>query len=280
MRRVVVAYVLGTLAVSCPVAHATLLNFGSAVPGTLQDGGGTGTGFTDRLPGTGAALPASDPNLDITTNPGILRFTSTQGDPNSGGINVGQIEAPGLLLNGVLGKNITLRTLITNVNVPNPNDQFSIYAGTSVSKFIRGGVHELETYPIAANDGGFDALVFDAGHHSFAPGDDILLTLTRTSGLWRLGWQNLTNPSDEGSSPGLSFPWLDSEDSLYVGIFAANAGSPTSQTYQVQFFEARVVPEPTTTMLATCGLISVLVSRAWRRRSARGPTTWFGSGDL
>ncbi len=53
-------------------SFATTLDFDVPVPGTINDANGLGTGFTHRLPGTGAALPANDPNMELLTAPGRL----------------------------------------------------------------------------------------------------------------------------------------------------------------------------------------------------------------
>ncbi|QDU19787.1 hypothetical protein [Urbifossiella limnaea] len=58
---------------------------------------GTGTGFTHRLPGTGAGLPASDPNLRLVLPSGRLEVTATGSDLNTL-LRLEQAEFPGVRL--------------------------------------------------------------------------------------------------------------------------------------------------------------------------------------
>jgi len=66
-----------------PAPRALALDFRGARPGTLADAAGAGTGFTHRLPGTGAALPAGDPNLRLRPGAGGLELTATGSDLNT-----------------------------------------------------------------------------------------------------------------------------------------------------------------------------------------------------
>ena len=58
------------------ILPAATTNFAFSAGGSgIQDANGTGTTFSTRLAGTGASLPASDPNLLIDTSAGTLDIT-------------------------------------------------------------------------------------------------------------------------------------------------------------------------------------------------------------
>lgn len=238
------------IAISCAfrASAAVLLNFDSAVPGTLPDQSGLGTGFTDRLPGTGFSLPLSDPNLDLLAIPGRLSIHSTRADINQigqpTGANLGNLEAPGVFLPAVGSKDVSISALFRDVRVPNGSDQLMLYFGTSDTNVVRVGFHQLNVYIISENQGIGDMNTLVSGFNAFEPGDDVLLRFARTTGLWQLEWQNLTNPSASGASPLTPIPWLDDEVDIYAGVLASNPGSGISFTGQVEYFTANVVPEP------------------------------------
>jgi hypothetical protein len=69
-------------------SNAHTLTFQAAVPGTLQDKAGLGSGLTAGLPGTGAAL---DPNLQLRTTNGVILLTGTDAEIN-GQVNMESCE--------------------------------------------------------------------------------------------------------------------------------------------------------------------------------------------
>ncbi len=224
-------------------AQSDTLSFGKAVQNSIRDQAGHGTGFTDRLPGTGAEIPDWDPNLDIISIPGTLMLTSTRAGLNVRANNLGKLEAPGVSLNGIRRKDIAVSALFTNVTVPNGSDHLMLYVGTAIDHCIKAGVHETESYLLVENNGGSDEIKFDSGRGAFASGDDILLTLSRNGRSWHLSWQNLTNPAASGVSRPITVDSLDSQSKLYVGIIHSNAGNPTPQTAQVHFFTSSIKAE-------------------------------------
>src|SRR5262249_11910821 len=64
------------------VPRSLALDFRRPLAGTLADRAGRGTGFTHRLPGTGAKLAASDANLHLDAGRGLLELTTTNSDIN------------------------------------------------------------------------------------------------------------------------------------------------------------------------------------------------------
>src|SRR5262249_39982534 len=134
MRRAFVvtsAISLACVGIGSPLSAGAQLTFDAAVPGTIADKDGNGTGFTTRLPGTGSTLSTNDTNLDLSTSPGHLVLTTTQSDINqTGHSNLPQLEAPGLLLQNIGTQDFMLSTLVLGINVSHsPSDQVWLYAG-------------------------------------------------------------------------------------------------------------------------------------------------------
>jgi hypothetical protein len=226
-----------SLAVVFSAQAAVVLSFDSAVPGTIQEVNGLGIGFTHRLLGSGASIPANDPNMSLTSHPGRLAMFSSSSDLQDGR-NLGGLQAPGVLLPNVKGNAITISALFRNVNVPNSSDHLMVYAGASSGKVLKAGVHEQNVYLFSQFQGAGDQNTALSGVNAFNAGEDIRLTLTKTNGLWTLSWQNLTRPSASGSGPGIAVPWLDDETDLYVGVMALNPGSGISFLAEIDSFSA------------------------------------------
>lgn len=201
------------------------LSFNSPVVGSITDKDGLGVGFTHRLPGTGAALPANDPNLDL--EPGVdgrLRIRSTQADLH-GGVNLPMLEAPGVLQTEIGDADLDISTSLRNVQVPAGSDQLMIYVGVSATQVVRAGLHAGGYYAITSNTAGQDSNAFVSAPNAFEQGDNVVLTFSRRNGLWTLRWQNLTNGARSGESPQISVSTLDGESTLTIGVLYAR---PTS----------------------------------------------------
>lgn len=271
-RLFVLMLVLGTAELATTPSRADVyLSFNGSVPGTIADKDGLGTGFTERLPGTGFNLSANDPNMDLSANPGSLMLTSTYANINQTSTsNLGQLEAPGVYLPNVGNANIAVSASFENVNVPGPSDQLLLYIGSSATDVVRAGFHEKNVYLIVENQGSGDQRPFLSSFNAFTPGDDVILTFSRTNGLWSLAWNDLTNPAESGESPGISIPWLDSQQSLYAGVMAEDAGTTTPFVSQIDYFSASVAPEPSTMILCGIGIAGILGLRwrqlRWRQR--------------
>jgi hypothetical protein len=249
------------------------LTFDTPVPGTIADKNGLGTGFTVRLPGTGAALPAQDPNMDLLSSPGHLLLTSTQADINqTGHSNLPQLEAPGLFLQNAGGKDLILSTRVLGISVPVSSDQVLLYAGDSATSVVRSGFHAGNRYYVIANQGSGDSILFDSGTGAFTTGDDVVLSFGRTNGLWSLSWQDTTNPHRSGSSPGMNIPFLTAKNDLYVGLIASNP-STAAFTNSFDYFSATgpaasTVPEPSSFLLTVVGVLGAAVWR-WSNKAFR-----------
>lgn len=260
-------------AVRCLAAPVSInLDFNAPVPSAVNDVNGLGTGFATRLTGTGAAIPANDPNMDLLASPGKLLLTSTHS--NLGGLalptdNFPTAEAPGFFLSGVGTNDIQISAGLRDVNVLNGSDQISVYAAIDGTQNVRAAVHELNAFVLSVNDGTGDVNVVST-LGIFSTGDDIDVTLSRSTGLWTLSWHNLTNAS-MGSLPSVAVPWLDAQSDLSVGVHAANPGLTQGgqiQSFVAQFdyFSVNVVPEPSSVVLFGLGA-AVLLLAARRRAS-------------
>ncbi|MBX7165523.1 MAG: PEP-CTERM sorting domain-containing protein [Pirellulales bacterium] len=269
-----IATVLSTALLVFPLtANADVsvsLNFDAPVVGTIGDNAGNGTGFTHRLPGTGGAIPANDPNLSLTAVPGKLRMNSTRSDfnqLNGFGRNLGNLEAAVVFVPGVGTHDFTMSALFEDVVVNGLSDQLTLLVGANQDATVRLGFHEPDQVFAVENFGSGDVGGAGTGLGAFDPGDNILLTVTRAAGIWSVSWTNQTNPATSGSLSSFTVPWLEAYDDLYFGIHAANARGFVPFTATIDNFTLNVVPEPSTTLLAMIGATAVGVVAARRRRT-------------
>jgi hypothetical protein len=275
MIRILVFASLLTLA-STACADVIVLDFNAPVPGTLADTNGLGTGFTHRLPGSGGAIPANDPNLLLDTANGRLIVNSTRSDFNTTGFgrNLAGMEAPTIGLPGIGAGNLSIEAIFFDLQVDQLSDQIGVLAGSSVDNVVRGGTHEaftrpayqaISTYSLNGGDIGPFFGILDL----FAPGDDMLVRLSRINGQWQFFWQNLTQPNLTYASPFFTLPLLDAETDLYVGIYNHDARNTTPQQAFLGQFTVRTgtdatVPEPATLWLAlVCALLAIAKRRTW-----------------
>lgn len=238
MKRVLLA-LTATAALAAQSALSATLTFDSPRPNTIADTVGLGTGFTHRLPGTGDSLPSHDTNMTLLTGSSLLALESTRADINHR-VNLAGLEAPGFFLRDVASKDVSISALFRDVRVPNGSDQLMLYFGTSATNVLRAGVHQQYVFGCITNAGTVDGWVWSSPLDSFMAGDDIMMTLRRTAGLWQLTWQNTTT-STSGSSPTLSVPWLDASPDIYAGVIAS---SPSSRTFTGNIDSITVVPGP------------------------------------
>jgi len=278
---------VGLLLVLCCVgtAHGFVITFppGTDVSGTINDKFGHGTGFTDRLPGTGESLPANDPNLDLSANPGRLTIHSTPDFLPNPVSNPALAEAIGVLLPNPGANDITISVGLRDVHLNEWSDRLGLYvASSSGGDVLIGGVHmehQWQYGPPGLYQYFFTEYVNGLSipdHYFITPapyppigtpgiwenGDDIDLTLSRTGGLWKISWNDLTKAS-QGESPSWAVSDLDNQD-LYVGVHYVNARVAVSSTSEIEYFSV-TVPEPSTLVLLGMGAISLL-AYVWRRR--------------
>jgi hypothetical protein len=226
------------------VARSHELHFRAPVPGSLADGSGIGVGLTHRLPGTGAALPASDPNLRILTDDGQLALTTTRSDLNRQ-VRLGEGEYLGLRLRdlGFTGvEDFEVSVVVPNIPSLAAVGQFGVYAGARADRVIRGGLisqNEPDKYGqfFVNNEQGRDHNGVFVGLTD--AGNDVRLTLRRQGGRFSLTVENLTR----GASSTLALNRGDilvGDTDVYVGFFGANPGSEERRTLTIDEFRATV----------------------------------------
>ena len=207
------------------VPRTITLDFRRPVDATIRDAAGRGTGLTHRLPGTGAALPADDPNLKLDDGEGRLQLRPTSSNLDTQ-LDLDQGEYLGVRLAdlGFTGEE-DFAVTATVLNIPTLKawvGQFGLYAGVRSDKNIRGGVlsrwEGRLTQFLVHNNGGRDSDLYRVGLVN--PGDDLRLTLSRTAGKYALMIENLT--TGNSSTLTITPPYLDGERDLYVGLLSAN----------------------------------------------------------
>src|SRR3989442_8661110 len=87
----------GALCVSSLQAATLTLNFSSA-GGAILDTNGVGTGFTARMPGTGANITNNDPTLLLNTGGGVLQMHTSPGADFSGQVAMADATVVGINL--------------------------------------------------------------------------------------------------------------------------------------------------------------------------------------
>jgi hypothetical protein len=219
-------------------------NFARPVPATIGDVEGRGIGLTCRLPGTGTALPASDPNLRLVPDRGLLELTTTRSDINTQ-VGLASGEYPGVRLAdfGFTGsEDFAISALIPQIPGLASVGQFGLYAGTRSDKVIRGGLisqPEPDRYLqfLVNNDGGKDSDIYEVGF--VTTGDDLKITLRRLAGKYSLVVENLTK--HRSSTLAIAHPaFLDGAPDLHVGLFGANTQSDVRKTLTIKQLDVRV----------------------------------------
>jgi hypothetical protein len=231
----------------------TFINFANPAPGTIADSAGKPGGFTARLPGTGTALPASDPNLTVNGGAGTLTLVSTASDLN-GQVNLGNAEFLGMPLASVgIGPSadFSLVARFDNVQLSQSFDQFGLFVGSDSTTAFRGGglVSGSPESFTAQTQSGTDGNLQPDVAHAPSQGDSVVYTLSRTAGTWSFGVNNLTNPSASGTVPVAQPAYLAGLSNLVAGVFAGNPGG-TSKTETISSFSL-VVPVQNVIQVAT-----------------------------
>jgi hypothetical protein len=189
----------------------------------IEDVDGEATPFT-RLDGSGAALAASDTNLDLDTSAGTLGITSTPADIN-GQVGMDVLEAFGLNMStlGFTGtEDFRIRAHYSCLPITASFDQIGAYVGTSTTALTRsasiGG-----NQPLGVNTNGqadSDAFFGTAGDAGTADGN-LTVIIERIGGVWSA----TTNGSD--ATPAVQPTFLDGVAGLNAGVFSLydSAGS-------------------------------------------------------
>jgi hypothetical protein len=215
----------------------TVLNLPFTALGTggILDTTGEATGFTTRLPGTGATLPApNDTNLDIDTASGLLNITSTTSDLN-GQNGMAVAEAFGIQLSslGFTGaEDLLVRAKFVDLPAVTGFDQIGAYVGTASNSVVRGGLLNLGTpqaYGVNNNGGGDSALVLNA-NAGLNAGLSMIVEIKRTAGVWSVVVNGNT------VTPGVDPDFLDAAGDLNVGVFHSDVANAITQVAKLDSF--------------------------------------------
>jgi hypothetical protein len=226
----------------------------TAPGGGILDSNGVGTGFSDRLPGTGTAFSGSDTNLFMDTADGVLVITSTSGDYN-GGANEPINESPGVALSslGFTGREDLNASLVFPTLSPTVSfDQAGLYVGIDTNYITRAGWIDFtalgspkgkEQYSDNITPGGTNGVPGSVapgngpgGHYFGFPFDPAVLPCTvrisRTAGIW--------HSYIDGAQWDFGQPtFLNNSTNLTAGIFIYDTGGG-AYTQSVSNFTARV----------------------------------------
>jgi FecR protein len=221
-------------------------DFSRPVSGTLLDVEGRGIGLTHRLPGTGRALGLHDPNLRLNPEARALELTTTRSDLNlQAGVDVGEYLGFRLSALGFTGReDFTISVDMPDIPGLERVGQFGLYAGSSGSQAIRGGVLRQKdgSYSLflVNNVNGIDKNLHEVGLTN--TGDHLRFTLQRDKGRYSLLAENLTRQSS--SRLAIAHPaFLDPEHDLFVGIFGANTQSNVRKTLKIKELDVTVFTE-------------------------------------
>ena len=205
------------------------LNFNSPVPGTIQDINGFGTGFTQRLPGTGWGIPFNDPYSNLLVNPGCLTISATRFHmyfgwpyPENWPITHPEIgDTLGTKVEGIGTQPFRIVTLFRNVQNWQQSDQICVYLFADPGHGMRSVLHQ------SGVDGGRDYLftLEQGGYHTNFPsaggtyntGDDIRMTITRLGNYYTVMNEDLTTGMTSIGNYETNF--MDFANDLYFGVF-------------------------------------------------------------
>jgi hypothetical protein len=226
-------YIFTLTASSATVVRRLDLPFSSPASGGLRDVNGLFTGFTGRLPGTGAALPELDPHLRLDGALGLLNLGTTQADFN-GAAGLDANSSPGAAL-GDLGFTGGEDFAVTAVFRPLAGlefiDQVGLYVGASSGALTRAGTIVFgapERYAVHSENGA------DHGGRFFGFGfdgsDGMTVTITREAGAWRyyvdgVEWTPQTPPA-----------FLDGRADLTAGVFAVTPLNSRAKNLAIDSF--------------------------------------------
>lgn len=216
------------------------LSFLAATPGTVADATGQGTGFTSRLPGTGASITGNDANLVLDTSEGTLSISSTPSSLN-GQADLGVAEFIGIPLANLgiaASQDFSINATFRKAQYSQASDQFGLFAGSASTTAFRIGALAAsapEAFTVQTVSGTDTQLQSSA---ALAPGsgDTVSFTLARTGGAWSASVQNLTTPSKSGTLAMAQPTYLAGLPNLVAGVYAGNPGNTASQTETLSAF--------------------------------------------
>jgi hypothetical protein len=221
----------------------------------VLDANGVGSGFTARLPGSGASITGSDGNLLLRTNTGLLQLRASPGADFNGPANMAGATAVGINLAdlGFSGENdfVASATFINITNLHAYPDQLCLVVGTATTNLIRAGFINFDQYhPNADANESFAVNTINGANASprffgAVVGSTMTVEIRRTCGAWSAkvnGFERLPNANTDGSGapapPGL----LDSATNLFVGVAAMDVGNDSPWYVDLDTFRVSVSP--------------------------------------
>jgi arabinan endo-1,5-alpha-L-arabinosidase len=228
-----IRYTFTVTATSQTVVRRLDLDFSGAASAGVRDGNGVFTGFTTRLPGTGAALPESDPNLQLDPASGVLVLRTTQAD-FFGRAGLPGASSPGVAL-AALGytgsEDFAVTAHVRSLTGIQFIDQVGLYVGASSDALTRAGTIVFaapERYAVHSQNGAdHSGRFFGFG---FNGADGMTVTITREAGVWRyfvdgVEWNPLAAPA-----------FLDGRADLIAGVFAITPLNANPKTIELDAY--------------------------------------------
>jgi hypothetical protein len=230
------------------ILPALVTNVSFSTPGNgILDANGVATPFSVRLAGTGSTIPTNDPNLLL--NNGVLQITSSTFDFN-GSLLLAEADALGFNLSSI-GFNgtqdLSITGYFTNYNASVDYEQTGVFAGSSATASVRGGLifndmfANLSSYGVGNQNGGDIGIATGP-----APMGEMVATIARGAGVWSV------NVNGQGVTPLASLSYLNATNDLTVGVFALDT-SGTHNTSIVNGFTARLYTGPKLTLVPAGG---------------------------
>jgi len=226
--------------------------------GGIREVNGVGTGFTTRLPGSGAGLSGNDSNLVIDRPSGELRMTTTRSWFGADA-RVSALDAPGVDLRalGFTGsEDFSVTATFTGIEddrVWDFPDQVGIFVGAATTQAVRAGFWNVDTYaapgvtrsnrPFAVRTNGAKDELARLGAYDL--GDTMTVEISRSAGTWHVrvnGVDRMPNTEQNGSGYPLPPLFLDGQSDLVTGVFAVD-GNGKHKTVKVKRFSVRVGPQ-------------------------------------
>lgn len=230
------------------------LNF-SSVAGTVLDRNGAGTGFTARMPGSGANITGNDTNLLLRTAEGLLQLRTSPGADFNGNANMANASVVGVNLAdlGYTGQEdfVAKATFVNLTNLNAYPDQLCLVVGTSASNLIRAGFINFDQYHggADANEGTAVNTIngVDSSSRFFGAvvGGTMSVEIRRASGRWFVtvnGFDRLPNANTDGAGAPAQPGFLDSATNLFVGVVAMDVGNNSPWHVDLDSFSVGVTP--------------------------------------
>jgi len=233
-------------------ATTLTLDFNSA-GGTVSDANGLGSGFTARMPGSGANIAGNDPNLLLRTGAGVLQLRTSPGADFNGQANLANATVVGVNLSslGFTGENdfVAKATFVNLTNLTAFPDQLCLVVGTATTNLIRVGFINFDQYHSGADaNEGFavntvNGVDTTSRTYGAVVGGTMSVEIRRASGKWYAkvnGYDRLPNVNGDGSGAPAPPTFLDSATNLFVGVVAMDVGNNSPWYVDLDSFSASV----------------------------------------